>query len=128
MRAIPLMRVGPDGAAILFVSLDALRRGAEAARSDLAAERLAVLAALEPLQALPAEQQAALALGATVRGGRSRGPGVDYVPPARDGRRRAWAASNSRRLAWLPLPNAYLRVRVRHAFLRALASRADGLL
>ncbi len=87
-RANTAVTALPGGADLLVVSLESLRRGTEAVRSDLAAERLAVLAALEPLRALPAEQQAALALGATVRGGCSRGPGADYVPPARDVRQR----------------------------------------
>ncbi|PNW81115.1 hypothetical protein CHLRE_07g343200v5 [Chlamydomonas reinhardtii] len=54
------------GADVLVIALEALRRGAEAVRSDLVAERLAVLGALEPLRGLSEEHQAAVALGAAV--------------------------------------------------------------
>ncbi|KAG2442176.1 hypothetical protein HYH02_009664 [Chlamydomonas schloesseri] len=54
------------GADVLVIALEALRRGAEAVRSDLIAERLAVLGALEPLRGLSEEHQAAVALGAAV--------------------------------------------------------------
>ncbi|KAG2442174.1 hypothetical protein HYH02_009662 [Chlamydomonas schloesseri] len=57
---------GMDGADVLLVTACALRRGAEAVRSDLIAERLAVLGALEPLRGLSEEHQAAVALGAAV--------------------------------------------------------------
>ncbi|GLC34385.1 hypothetical protein PLESTB_000734500 [Pleodorina starrii] len=57
---------GPSGADVLVVVLDALRRGAEAARDDLVAGRLAVLRALEPLRGLSDEHQAAMALGCSV--------------------------------------------------------------
>eukprot|EP00198_Chlamydomonas_reinhardtii_P003202 XP_001692538.1 predicted protein [Chlamydomonas reinhardtii] len=55
---------GMDGVDVLLVTARALRRGAEAVRSDLVAERLAVLGALEPLRGLSEEHQAAVALGA----------------------------------------------------------------
>ncbi|KAG2434659.1 hypothetical protein HXX76_007552 [Chlamydomonas incerta] len=54
------------GADVLVIALEALRRGAEAVRSDMVAERLAVLGALEPLRGLSEEHQAAVALGAAV--------------------------------------------------------------
>ncbi len=49
---------------MLLLPLSALRRGHEAARREVAAERLRVLSALEPLRVLSEEQQAQLALGA----------------------------------------------------------------
>ncbi|KAG2434654.1 hypothetical protein HXX76_007548 [Chlamydomonas incerta] len=57
---------GMDGVDVLLVTASALRRGAEAVRSDLVAERLAVLGALEPLRGLSEEHQAAVALGAAI--------------------------------------------------------------
>ncbi|PNG99071.1 hypothetical protein TSOC_015156, partial [Tetrabaena socialis] len=48
------------------IALEALRRGTDAARDDLAAERLAVLSALEPLRGLSEENQRQLALGCAV--------------------------------------------------------------
>ncbi|KAG2491997.1 hypothetical protein HYH03_009727 [Edaphochlamys debaryana] len=57
---------GLNGADVLVVALEALRRGHDAARDDLVSGRLAVLEALEPLRALSEEHRAALALGAAM--------------------------------------------------------------